>query len=183
MGCMAELRRYQVRWIRCRQSSWLMWSDHSRPDQTASSMKSSLGPSLGAPCLGASRGLSWEPAPGFLSSLSCNPALGGNLPATGTKGTAASAFKGGLAPSILVPAPLPRSPSVLLLCLSSCPASSSERAPSGEIVAGGRRGKKGSMRGVSAPMALPKGSLGRLPDWDELDKPLSGESMGKNCSY
>ena len=33
-------------------------SDHSRPDQTASSMKSSLGPSLGAPCLGASRGLS-----------------------------------------------------------------------------------------------------------------------------
>ena len=116
---------------------------------------------------------------GFLSSLSC---LGGNLPATGTKGTAASAFKDGLTPSILVPAPLPRSPSVLLLCLSSCLASSSERAPSGEIVAGGRRGKKGSMRGVSAPMALSKCSLGRLRDWLELDKPLSGESMGKNGS-
>ena len=46
-------------------------------------------------------------------------------------------------------------------------------------MAGGRRGKKGSMRGVLAPMALSKGSLGRLPDWA---KPLSGESMGKNGS-
>ena len=43
-------------------------------------------------------------------------------------------------------------------------------------------GKKGSMRGVLAPMASSKGSLGRLPDWAELDKPLSGESMGKNGS-
>ena len=44
-------------------------------------------------------------------------------------------------------------------------------------------GKKGSMRGVLAPaIALSKGSLGKLPDWADPDKPLSGERMGKNGS-
>ena len=158
-------------------------------------MKSSFGlSSLGAPCLGASMGLSSGSSTSLgiskalstslivpPSTVSCLPPSSaclvrcGNLPASETEGTACSALKGCLCVSTTV-ASEGLSTSTCLLGIVSLPLTflglSSSTAP-GCDPARGMTGKNGSMRGVAAPKDS-KGSPGILSGLGEEGEVLEG---------
>ena len=141
-----------------------------------------MGPSLGGPRLGASSLEAWE---GLATSLLFSPWLpcslvrGGNLAASERKGTATSAFKGLLSVSITVASDLsafalPSTPSLPLTFLSFSSSTTPARGPAGEIIAGGRMGKKGSMRGFSAAKVSSKCSCERATGRAEAGEALEG---------